>query len=321
MWRTIAPAGEIRVTAPKQAILLLGGTGFIGTNLSHALVAAGHKVFVAARTTDHISSSAVRPVPFALDAVDELAALVRRERIDTVVHLVSGLKPSSGLPDYLAERDAVLTPTIRLARMLAETGTRLIYFSSGGTVYGAGVESLAAEDDSCAPISFYGQSKLETELHLRFLQRTCGLRALMLRPSNPYGPGQPLDGGQGLISVLLGRLRDGRTLDVWGDGSSTRDYIHIDDLVATVCALVAQDVHGLTLNIGSGDGHSLLDVVRIVEQVTGRRMPLNFLPARATDVPRLVLNVQRLREMGLHHNRPLVTGIRQYAASLGMIEG
>lgn len=310
------------MTTRQRAILLLGGTGFIGTNLCQSLVAAGHKVFVAARTTDHVPrSAAVLPVPFALEAVEDLAALVRREVVDTVVHLVSGLKPSSGLSDYLAERDAVLTPTIRLGRALAETGARLIYFSSGGTVYGAGVEGLASEDDPCAPISFYGQSKLETELHLRFLQRSCGLRVLILRPSNPYGPRQPLDGGQGLISVLLGRIRDGRALDVWGDGSSMRDYLHIDDLVATVCALVAQDAVGMTLNIGSGEGHSLLDVVRIVEQVTGRSMPLNFLPARPADVPRLVLNVERLRQMGLHQNRPLEDGIRQYTASLGLIAG
>ncbi len=312
------------MTAGQRTVLLLGGTGFIGTNLAQALLAAGHDVLVGGRGSraDRLPA-AVEWVPLPLDAVDDLAALVVRAGVDTVVHLASAMKPSSTLADYLVERDAVMTPAIRLASALATAGTRLIYFSSGGTIYGAGAGGAgqAAEDDPCAPISFYGQSKLEMETHLRFLERTAGLRTLIVRPSNPYGPGQPLEGGQGLVSVLLGRIAERRGLEVWGDGSTVRDYIHIDDLVAAVRALIERDTAGTTLNIGSGAGHSLLDVVRIVEHVTGRPVPLAFKPARAADVPRLVLDVARLRDMGLHHSRPLTDGVRDYAASLGMIDG
>jgi UDP-glucose 4-epimerase len=305
----------------RQRLLLLGGTGFIGTNLSQVLATAGHDVLVAGHKVEAAQLPAgVQPVSLPLGAVEELVASIERERIGTVVHLVSALKPSSTLADYLAERDAVLTPTLRLASALAELGTRLVYFSSGGTIYGA-ASGDHAEDDPCEPISFYGQSKLEVETHLRFLQRSRGLRLLIVRPSNPYGPHQALNGGQGLISVLFGRISEKSALEVWGDGSSTRDYLYIDDLVATVCALIERGVEGTTLNIGSGEGHSLLDVVRIVEQVTGRRVPLDFRPARTGDVPRLVLDVSRLRGMGLHRSRPLVEGIRTYAATLGLVSG
>ncbi len=155
---------------------------------------------------------------------------------------------------------------------------------------------------------------------MQFLTRTAGLRALILRPSNPFGLHQPLDGAQGLISVLLGRVAAGRELEVWGDGSTIRDYIHIDDLVASVRDLIECGTTDSTLNIGSGAGHSLLEVVRIVEEVTGRSVPLDFKPARAADVPRLVLDVARLRGLGLHRSRPLAAGIRQYAASLGLAD-
>ena len=300
-------------------LLLLGGTGFIGTNLSQVLAATGYDVLVADRGTDAARlHSGVRPFPLELGAVDELVALITRERVDTVVHLVSAMKPSSSVADYLVERDQVVTPTIRLASALADMGTRLVYFSSGGTIYGARSSDDAGENDPCEPISLYGQSKLEIETHLRFLQRTRGLRTLIVRPSNPYGPHQAMTGNQGLVSVLLGRVAEKRSLEVWGNGSSVRDYIHVDDLVTMTCALIDRDVEGATLNIGSGKGHSLLDVVRIVEKVTGREVPLDFRPARAADVPRLVLNVERLRALGLYQSRPLTEGIRAYATMLGL---
>lgn len=306
----------------RGKLLLLGGRGFIGTNLSQALAAIGYDVLVADRETDAARlRSGVRPFSLALGAVDELVALITRERVDTVVHLVSAMKPSSSLADYIVERDMVLTPTILLASALADIGTRLVYFSSGGTIYGACSSDDAGENDPCEPISLYGQSKLEIETHLRFLQRTRGLRALIVRPSNPYGPHQSMTSGQGLVSALLGCVAGKRPLEIWGDGSSVRDYIHIDDLVSMTCALIDRGVEGATLNIGSGKGHSLLDVIRIVEKVTGREIPLNFHPARAADVPRLVLNVERLRGMGLHQSQPLAEGIRAYAATLDLADG
>ena len=306
------------MSGTRQRLLLLGGTGFIGTNLSGALVEAGHDVLVAGHTTEGIHlPNGVQPVSLALGAVEDLVALIVREQVDTVVHLVSTLKPSSMLDDYLVEREMVLTPGVRLASALAELGTRLVYFSSGGAIYGTSSSGHVAEDDPCAPISFYGQSKLEMETHLRFLQRTRGLNALILRPSNPYGPHQAMNGGQGLVSVLLGRVAENRPLEIWGDGSSVRDYIHVDDLVATTCALIERGVEG-TLNVGSGEGHSLLDVVRIVEEITGKVVPLDFHPARAADVPRLVLDVERLRGTGLYRSRPLSDGIRDYAAMFGL---
>jgi UDP-glucose 4-epimerase len=303
----------------RRRLLLLGGTGFIGTNLCHTLVAAGHDVFATGRKFDGAQlPPAVQTVPLPLDAVHDLVLLIKQQNIDTVVHLVSAMKPSSTFADYLAERDAILTPALRLANALARSSTRLVYFSSGGTIYGVGSGNQAAESDPCEPINYYGQSKLEIETHLRFLQRNEGLHTLIIRPSNPYGPHQALNGKQGLISVLLGRIVEDKVMEIWGDGSSVRDYIHVGDLVTTTCALIERGIEG-TCNIGSGEGHSLLDVVRIVEQVTGRHVPLEFRPARAADVPRLVLDVGRLQNIGLHRSRPLQDGIRSYAARLGLV--
>ena len=307
--------GAPRSAETRRTILLLGGTGFLGTNLAAWLDAAGHRVLVTGRGTRTRDGRPALALP--LDDVAAICALVRAEGVDTVVHLACQLLPASTESEYIKEIGEVNYPMFRLARALAAMGVGLTFVSSGGTVYGAGARALVAEDDPCRPINLYGQAKLEAELHLRFLARTCGLHLLILRPSNPYGLHQSLHGAQGLVSVILGRIADDRPLDIWGDGSTVRDYILVDDAVRSMGELIVRNAEG-TYNVGSGVGASLIDVVRAVEEATGRTVALRFHPARAADVPRLVLDVTRLAGLGLHHARPLAAGLRRYVEQLGM---
>lgn len=302
-------------TSPARTVLLLGGTGFLGTNLAAALRAAGVRVLIAGRAGR--ASDGSPAIDLSLGDLDAITALVATERVETVVHLACGLLPSSGEADYLLEWERVGAPAIRLARQLADAGVGFTFLSSGGTVYGATTGARVAENAPCRPISLYGQAKLELELHLGFLQRTAGLRLLVLRPSNPYGPHQALRRAQGLVSVVLGRIADDCPLDVWGDGSVVRDYIHVADAATAMAGLIGQGVIG-TFNIGSGAGHSLIDVIRLAEAATGRQVALRFHPKRAADVPRLVLDTARLRAAGLGEARSLEQGIRDYVAELGM---
>lgn len=305
--------------AARRTVLLLGGTGFLGRNIAAELNRAEHKVIVAARR--HAPSGATSSLVLPMSEVDAILELVQDRGVDTVVHLASTMIPSSGQEDFLAEQAAIVCPTMRLAAGLTERSVDLVYVSSGGTIYGATQHVPVAEDAPCAPISFYGQAKLGLELYLEFLHRTQGLRHLIVRPSNPFGRGQALEGPQGLISVILGKIRDGRPLEIWGDGSSVRDYIHVDDLALSIRELIEQGVRGTTVNIGSGTGYSLLEVVQLVEHATGQQVKLRFNPPRSADVLRLILDITRLRAWGMDHARPLERGIRDYVAELGMLHG
>lgn len=300
------------VPSVRHTILLLGGTGFVGSNLARVLADAGHDVLIGERTAD--AAANVHGLP--IDNPDAILAFVLERGVSVVVHLASTMKPGSAMADYIAERRQVATPTIDLAHGLARSGVKLVFVSSGGTIYGVTTGAPVAEDDCCAPISLYGQSKLEMESWLRFLGRTAGLDYLIVRPSNPYGRNQPLRGGQGFISVAMGKLLDRLPLEVWGDGSVIRDYIYVDDLVLTIRQLIEAGISGMELNVGSGEGHSLLEVVNIVREASGRTLDLVFRPARPVDVPKLVLDVRRLKEIGLHHARPLEDGIAAYAAQV-----
>jgi len=305
----------LRTTDAKRTILLLGGTGFLGTNLAAWLQDAGHRVLVSGRSAQSRDGRAALALP--LNDIAAIENLVHAEIIDTVVHLACQMLPASSEPDYVREITEVNLPMIQLARALSTMGVGLTFISSGGTVYGASTQAAASEDDPCRPISLYGQAKLEAEIHLRFLARTSGLRLLILRPSNPYGMHQPLQSTQGLVSVILGRIAGDRPLDIWGDGSTVRDYIFVDDAVRSMGELIVRHAEG-TYNVGSGKGATLIDVVRAAEAVTGKTVALQFHPARPADVPRLVLDVTRLAALGLHHARPLDQGIRCYVDQLGM---
>ncbi|KQU46012.1 hypothetical protein ASG67_15515 [Sphingomonas sp. Leaf339] len=304
---------------------MLGGTGFLGTNLAADLVRAGHRVIVAgreARIAPYRKDQLRSDVILAVNDIEAIVALVREQGIDTVVHMASAMVPSSSFAEYEIEQQTIALPTMALGRRLADLETDLVFMSSGGTVYGASPNGMAGEEDSCEPISFYGQAKLAIEADLAFLRRAYGLNYLIVRPSNPFGPHQSLRGTQGLISVILGKIADNRPLEVWGDGTSIRDYIYVDDFTASVRGLIEQRVRNTIVNLGSGEGHSLLEVVATVKKVTGCALELVFRPSRPVDVPRLVLNISRLRDLGLHHARSLEHGVRTYVdvlASAGTV--
>lgn len=283
-------------------VALIGASGFIGSNLAAELVRSGHRVVPLGR--------------LSLSGQRETARDIDDLRPDVVVHLASNLIPGSDEQAYLEEKAGLVPATAALANRLAERDIPLVYLSSGGAVYGPQPGESLSEDLLCAPISYYGQSKLEVESYLAFARRSLGLRYLIVRPSNPYGPGQDPRTGQGLITVVLDRALREESVEVWGDGSVVRDYIHVEDLCRAIAHLLDSRVENQVVNIGSGVGHSLLEVVGLVEQSIGSKVSLSFKEARAVDTPRAVLDVSRMRELGVPDPRSLEAGLRSYVAQL-----
>lgn len=283
-------------------VALIGSSGFIGSNLAAELLRSNVEVASLGRLGLATQGEVVREI----DAI----------KPDVVVHLASNLIPGSTEREYLDERADLMAATAFLADRLAERGILLVYLSSGGAVYGPAPGETLSESQECAPINFYGQAKLEVEAYLRFAARTLGLRYLVVRPSNPYGPGQDPRSGQGLITVLIDRAMRGEPLEVWGDGSVVRDYIHVQDMCRAIVHLLEAGVEDQVVNIGSGVGHSLLEVVEIVERNLGHQVQLSFKEARPVDSPRAVLDVARMRGHGVAEPRSLDLGVRAYVDHL-----
>jgi UDP-glucose 4-epimerase len=211
----------------------------------------------------------------------------------TVVHLASSTTPGSSATDPGMEK-ANLVLTLRLLKaMRAQPEAHLIFFSSGGTVYGNPEHLPVTEDTPIAPLSNHGAGKAAQEAFCQ-AQRSHGHAVTILRPSNAYGPGQTLKGGFGLIRTMLECVRLGTPLEVWGDGENVRDFIYIDDIVEAATRLIQLPQDSGTYNLGSGVGYSINQVKGIVETQCGKELRTVYRPARGIDVRSVVLDNHRL---------------------------
>lgn len=285
-----------RVGAPGTNILVLGGCGFIGSFIVDQLVAAGHRVSVFDRSPERFRPP-VQGVRYHFgDFSDRMAVFEALAGAEVVFHLISTSFPGTANLDPRADVTGNLIGTLNLCDAMVSLGTpRLVYLSSGGTVYGRPQCEQITEDHPLRPINSYGIVKVAIEHYLEFYRTVHGLKTIAIRAANPYGPRQGHTGVQGVISTFMRALRDGRTIEIWGDGSVVRDYLYVGDL-ADLCVRAAQtDLIG-SINAGSGVGRSLTDIVAALANVTGKRIEPVFKPGRAVDVARSVLDITRARQ-------------------------
>lgn len=260
----------------QDAVLLLGGAGFIGSALARRLQHEKMPVHIVGRHN-----------------LDQLEQLV--PQCSTVIHLASATTPGASAGQASLELGN-LALTLRLLDLLrAQPQTHLIFFSSGGTVYGNPQSLPVSEDNPLAPLSNHGAGKAAQESFCQAL-RAQGHAVTIVRPSNAYGPGQSMKSGFGLVRTLLEHARLGTAMEIWGDGENVRDYIYIDDIVEATLRLIEQPQDGGTYNLGSGMGYSINQVKDVVEQVCGRPLHSTYRPARGMDVRSVVLDNTRLSD-------------------------
>ena len=285
--------------------LVIGGNGFIGSHLVDALLLAGCEVRV-------LDPAPMRPdvawhkVGYRRGSLNDEATLdACLEDIDTVFHLASTTVPSTSNENPIADLTGNLLPLLSLLeRMIRRNCRRIVYFSSGGTVYGNPKQLPVPESHPLEPLCPYGVVKVAAERYLLMFAAQGRLDPIILRPGNPYGPRQPAGGAQGLVAVVLDRLRRKLPIDVWGDGSVVRDYVYIDDLIRL--ALVAVEASPpIIINASSGQGHSIDELIGIAMEVCEANQPVVKHAGRPIDVQSLVLDVSTASSQ--LNWRPLVT--------------
>lgn len=291
--------------------LVTGGNGFIGSGLVDRLRAAGYRVRVldqSAPRTD-VDWRNVDYVTGSLTDAAELPALL--DGVGLVFHLASSTVPSTSNLDPVADVQSNLIGALNLCRAMIDAGKRrLVFFSSGGTVYGNPRQLPVPETHVLHPISSYGVVKVAIENYLQMYEQLGCLDPLILRPSNPYGPRQSSAGLQGVIAAFLGKARTGEEVRIWGDGEIVRDYLHIDDLLNFAVSAGAGGLTG-AVNVGSGTGNTLNQILDAVREVTGAHLPVEYAPARKYDVAEIVLDITRATtEFGWRPEVDLATGIR-----------
>lgn len=297
-------------------ILFIGGAGFIGSNLIKKIRSEdGFKVYVLEpyfANISRIENLQIDIIRGELMDIDLIESLITANKIDVVIHLVSTLIPGSSYDDFIDEYQKVVFPSIRLMELCCRHDVKFVFFSSGGTVYGERKNAIPfKEEDELKPISYYGWSKQMMENSILFKNRTQGLKYIILRPSNPFGHGQNLFGKQGLIAVCIGKLLRGLPIEIWGNGSAVRDYIYIDDLsYAVVKLLQNENIVNTTINIGSGMGYSINDIMEILKTVSGKSLLSKKVEARHSDVSNMILNIDKLKSIIDFKITPIADGVK-----------
>jgi UDP-glucose 4-epimerase len=291
--------------------LVVGGGGFIGTHLVERLSGDGYSVRVYDRSPNRFRSA-----PSGVEYVEgDLGnhGLIREavEGMEVVFHLVSTTLPKTSNDDPIYDVRSNLVDTIQLLEACVEAGVRKVVFSSsGGTVYGPPETVPIPEDHPTNPISSYGIVKLTIEKYLGLFHHLYGLDYTALRISNPYGPYQDPAGQQGAISVFLNRIRTGQPITIWGDGNVVRDYLYVSDLVDALELAAEVETSSKVFNIGHGHGASLNELLEMIAAVVGEWAVVEYLPGRPLDVPVSVLDIGRAEsELGWSPRTELAEGI------------
>ena len=304
-----------------QAVVT-GASGFIGSHLVDGLLAAGYRVKALARHLPGLISPVAQANPALklcpLSMGDGLALQEAIEGADLVFHLASGSLPQSSNRDPQADVQVNLLGALKVleAARLAQV-QRLVMVSSGGTVYGVPQQVPIPETHPTDPTCSYGISKLAIEKYVALYRQLPGLDGLVLRVANPYGERQRLDATQGVVPVFLGKALRGEPLQIWGDGSTVRDFLHVSDVVAALLAAAHYQGEERLFNVGSGEGLSLNQLVALLGAELQRPLAVEYLPARGFDVPTNVLCIERAQRcLGWSPTVSVAEGLHSLCASL-----
>lgn len=293
----------------KSDILVVGAGGFIGKNLSIKLIRDGYRVWGLSKSRPDLDFSGFLE-GYSSDITDFPGGLV-----DTVVFCAGSLRPNSKIESIV---DGVLpeaAEALRFAELCNARGVqRFVMISSGGTIYGNSGSDIKKEDSALNPISPYGYMHLVIDHGLRQLQSISGMSTTCLRIANVYGPGQKIKDGQGIFPALLNTIAENGTFYVWGDGSSVRDYIFIDDVIAAIKSTI--DFSGKlppAINVGSASGTTVNQILDKTNELYPGRLKIKYKDARSVDVSKIVLdNTLALDILGWKSSVSLYEGIERF---------
>jgi UDP-glucose 4-epimerase len=275
-------------------IFVLGGGGFLGSHICEALLNNQHEVTVfdqpQARFLQLCRLKGAKIVTGNFLNTDDLGSALAD--CDVLYHLVSTTVPQSSNDNPQKDIESNLIGTVQLLELARKSGVKKVIFSSsGGTVYGIPQEIPIRENHPTKPISSYGIVKLAIEKYLHLYWLLYGLDYCVLRISNVYGERQPMNETQGIMGTFLGKAISGEPIQIWGDGSIIRDYVYVEDVARAFQMAATLTDECTVINIGSGEGQSVNNIVSQIENITGHLLQVKHLPSRPFDVPSNVLDI------------------------------
>jgi UDP-glucose 4-epimerase len=291
---------------------LVIGCGFIGSNVVEAFLEAGDPPVVLSRSRP--AEGLVEAMGEANlrvgDASDKEALGDALRGVSRVVYCAGGLLPAASERDPDRDRRLTLAPLSTTLGALAERpGVTFTYLSSGGTVYGEPARNPVSETEPTSPISTYGRLHLECEEMIERATREAGLWARVLRCSTVYGEHQRPNRGQGAVVTFLHRIEHAEPIDLYGGGSTIRDYVYVRDVARAVVEMTAVEGGPAVVNVGSGQGTSLLELLRFAEAQVGHPAMVVEHAERDFEIHQIVLDTGRLKGLIDFEPTPLGDGV------------
>ena len=279
-------------------VLVTGGAGFIGSHLVDRLVQEGNQVIV----IDNLSTGKRKQVNkkaqlYKMDIRSKrIERVFRKERPLIVVHLAAQMNVRLSTEDPVFDAEVNILGTLNLLEHAVKHGVRKVSFaSSGGAVYGEQEVFPAAESHRTDPLSPYGISKLAGEKYLAYYTNTTGLRHVVLRFGNVYGPRQEPEGEAGVVAIFSKLMLEGGQPIINGTGKQTRDFVYVDDVVDAIMVTLGEDIQG-TFNVGTGQEATVNECYEIIKELTNSSCKDLYGAAKKGEQFRSVLDVMKLRE-------------------------
>lgn len=280
----------------KQRCLIYGGGGFIGSHLAEELINKGYivRIFEIKNFDKTNISHLINSVEIIEGDFNNRADIKSSlHNVDYIFHLISSTTPSVSMANPLFDVESNLISSINLFQECINIKTikKLVFISSGGTVYGIPQSIPISENHPTLPICSYGIIKNTIEHYCNLYQRLFGLNCNIFRISNPYGERQNPFAKQGVIPIFLNKINSHQEIEIWGDGEVIRDYIYIKDVVALISKSIEIETNNSTYNVGSGIGLSLNELIKIMEKVTNHNTKIRYIKERLFDVPCNILDI------------------------------
>ena len=298
-------------------ILIIGGNGFIGANLCRTFLEKKEEVYSFDIQLPVGSIPGVRYIIGDFFDDDSLMDAIRG--MDVIVHCLSTVNPGNSNKRYMQGYSRDFIQSVFLFDQCRKNGQKVIFISSGGTVYGEQEEQPIKETALGVPINHYGSVKLCIETAMRTFNKQVKSQMIIARVANPYGPGQDFHKGVGFVDAALKKAMRGEKIEIWGDGSIVRDYIYITDACEMIYSLIHYQGNEEVFNISSGVGISQNDVIAVLQKI-GLNPEVIYQDARSVDLPKIILDNTKICEISSCHPMSFEDGIARFYQSLKSIQ-